>query len=72
MAKTLEMVFVNAAGDKVTLRLADPRDDIQETEVRTVMDQVVAKNIFNSAGGSLVGVAGARIVSRDVAELDIL
>ena len=72
MAKTLEMIFVNFVGDKVTLRLTEPREDITEVEVRTVMDQVVAKNVFDSSGGSLVGVAGARIVSRDVAELDIL
>lgn len=72
MNKTLELIFVNAAGDKVTLRITDPRDDIQETEVRTVMDQIVAKDIFTSTGGSLVGVAGARLVTRDVAELNVL
>lgn len=72
MNKTLELIFVNAVGDKVTLRVTDPRDDIQEAEVRTVMDQVVAKNIFTSSGGNLVGVAGARLVTRDVAELNVL
>ena len=72
MNKTLELVFVNAVGDKVTLRITDPRDDIQEAEVRTVMDQIVAKDIFTSTGGSLVGVAGARLVTRDVAELNVL
>lgn len=72
MSKTLEMIFVNTAGDKVTLRVVDPRDTITENEVRTVMDQVVAKDIFTSSGGSLTGIAGARIVTRDVAELDIL
>ena len=72
MTKTLELVFVNMAGDKVTMRVADPRDDLQEAEVRTVMDQVVAKDVFTSSGGSLTGVAGARLVTRDVAELNIL
>lgn len=72
MSKTLEMIFVNQAGSKVTLRVTDPREDIQESEVKTVMDQVVAKDIFTSTGGSLVGVAGARVVSRDVAEMEIM
>ncbi|ABO49055.1 conserved hypothetical protein [Desulforamulus reducens MI-1] len=72
MTKTLELIFVNVAGDKVTLRVNDPRDDLQEAEVRTVMDTVVAKNVFTSTGGSLTGVAGARLVTRDVAELNIL
>lgn len=72
MNKTLELIFVNALGDKVTLRVADPRDDIQEAEVRTVMDTIVAKDVFTSTGGSLVGVAGARLVTRDVAELNVI
>lgn len=72
MSKTLELIFVNAVGDKVTLRVTDPRDDLQETEVRAVMDQVVAKDVFTSTGGSLAGVAGARLVTRDVAELNVI
>ena len=72
MNKTLELIFVNAVGDKVTLRVADPRDDIQEAEVRSVMDTIVAKDVFTSTGGSLVGVAGARLVTRDVAELNVI
>ncbi|AEF94489.1 hypothetical protein Desca_1641 [Desulfotomaculum nigrificans CO-1-SRB] len=72
MAKTLELIFVNMAGDKVTMRVTDPREDIQESEVRTVMDEIVASDVFTSSGGSLTGVAGARLVTRDVAELNIL
>ncbi|MDA8235931.1 DUF2922 domain-containing protein [Desulfotomaculum nigrificans] len=72
MAKTLELIFVNMAGEKVTLRVTNPRDDVQEAEVRTVMDTIVARDVFTSTGGSLTGVAGARLVTRDVAELNIL
>ena len=72
MSKTLEMIFTNAAGGKITLRVANPRTDLQEAEVRSVMDQVVAKDIFTSSGGSLVNVAGARIVNRDVTEMDVV
>lgn len=72
MTKTLELIFVNVVGDKVTLRVTNPRDNLQEAEVRTVMDTVVAKNVFTSSGGSLTGVAGARLVTRDVSELNIL
>ncbi|AQS59642.1 DUF2922 domain-containing protein [Desulforamulus ferrireducens] len=72
MAKTLELIFVNMAGDKVTMRVTDHREDIQESEVRTVMDEIVASDVFTSSGGSLTGVAGARLVTRDVAELNIL
>ncbi|GAB6159316.1 DUF2922 domain-containing protein [Desulfotomaculum varum] len=69
MSKTLELIFVNTAGSKVTLRVAEPRDNLLESEVRAVMEQIVAKDIFTSPGGSLAGVAGARLITRDVTEL---
>lgn len=69
MSKTLELIFVNATGSKVTLRVAEPKDNLPEADVRAVMDQIVAKDIFTSTGGSLVSAAGARIVSREVAEI---
>ncbi len=72
MSKTLELVFVNAAGSKVTLRVTEPKEDLQAAEIKTVMDEIVTQDIFTSTGGSLVGVAGARVVSRDVAELELI
>ncbi len=72
MTKTLELIFVNAGGSKVTLRVAGPKATLLESEVSAVMDQVVTQDIFTSAGGNLVGVAGARIVSRDVTEMTIV
>ena len=72
MSATLEMIFVNQAGNKVTLRVANPREDITDAEVRSAMDTIIAKNVFSSSGGDLVSVAGARIVSREVTEIDVL
>lgn len=72
MSRTLELIFVNATGGKVTLRVADPKDDLTEAAVKTAMEQITTKDIFTSPGGSLVGIAGARIVSRDVTELDLI
>ncbi|MCL5289431.1 MAG: DUF2922 domain-containing protein [Bacillota bacterium] len=72
MSKTLELIFVNATGSKVTLRVAEPKDNLLEADVRAVMDQIVARDIFTSTGGGLVSVAGARIVSREVDEMNII
>ena len=72
MSKTLELIFVNAAGSKVTLRVTEPRDNLQAADVKNVMDEIVSKDIFTSTGGSLVGIAGARMVNRDVAEMELI
>ncbi len=67
--KVLELIFINAGGKKVTLSLNDPREDLTEVEVRGVMDQIIAKNLFNTTAGDIAAVSGARVVSRVVADI---
>lgn len=69
MTKTLEMVFRNAEGKEVVLSLADPRDNLTKAEVDTVMQAIVAKNIFSTKGGDLQQAVEARIRTRDAAVL---
>ena len=65
MAKTLEMVFRNGSGKEVTLSMLDPKDNLTLTQVKAVMQDMVAKNIFTTKGGDLVQVVEARISSKD-------
>lgn len=69
MAKTLEMVFRNESGKEVTLNVADPREDLTLAEVRTVMEDIIAKQIFESKTGDLAQIVEARISSKDTAVL---
>lgn len=69
MAKTLEMVFRNEGGKEVTLSIADPREDLTPAEVRTVMEEIIAKQIFESKTGDLAQIVEARISSKDTAVL---
>lgn len=65
MSKTLEMVFRNSGGKTVTLSLADPKDGLTLAQVKTVMEDLAAKQVFTSKTGDLTQVVEARIVSRD-------
>jgi hypothetical protein len=69
MTKTLEMIFKNASGNEVTLRLADPKDGLTLAEAMAVMQTIVTKNIFYNKGGDLVQAVTARISSKDAVEL---
>ncbi|MDS1029672.1 DUF2922 domain-containing protein [Bacillota bacterium LX-D] len=69
MAKKLELVFQNAKGSKVTLSLPDPKDGLTPAEVQTAMETIIAKNIFETTGGDLTSIAGARIISTDTTEI---
>jgi len=72
MADTrLEMVFKNQLDKTTRLSIDSPRADVTEVEIRTAMDDIVARNLFNSTGGDLVSVVGARIITTDIQELTI-
>ncbi len=69
MAKTLEMVFRNESGKEVTLSLADPREDLTLAEVKTVMEDIITKQIFSSKTGDFAQIVEARISSKDAVVL---
>jgi len=69
ITKRLEMSFQNVNGNRVTLSVQDPKDDLTEQEVYTAMGTIMDKNIFTSSGGDLVRILGARIVATEVTEL---
>lgn len=71
MAKTLIMVFQNDLGKNVSISIPDVRDDITEQEVKTTMQTILAKNIFTSNGGDLVGIMSAQIVNKDTTALNV-
>jgi hypothetical protein len=69
MAKTLEMVFRNESGKEVTLSIADPKEDLTLAEVKTVMEDIIAKQIFESQTGDLAQIVEARINSKEMTVL---
>ncbi|NMA55368.1 MAG: DUF2922 domain-containing protein [Firmicutes bacterium] len=71
MDKTLTMVFKNAAGRNVSLSVAAPREDLTGAEVAQAMKDLIDGDIFITSGGDLVEIAAARIVSREVVELEL-
>ncbi|WP_027717470.1 DUF2922 domain-containing protein [Desulfovirgula thermocuniculi] len=62
--QTLRMRFRNEAGSIVTLSLDNPRNNLTAADVQGVMDLIIAKNVFVTNGGGLVGKVDASIVDR--------
>lgn len=62
MSQRLVMSFRNTAGRTVTMSMDDPRTDVTAAEVTTVMDTIIAKNIFTSSGGDLVSKERAAVI----------
>ncbi|MEW6273880.1 MAG: DUF2922 domain-containing protein [Bacillota bacterium] len=67
--QTLRMVFRNEAGRNFTISLDNPRDNVTPAEIEAAMDQVIARNVFLSAGGALVAKQDVKIVDRTTNDL---
>jgi hypothetical protein len=51
--KSLVLGFLNEEGKKVSVRVNGVKDTLSQSEISTVMDTIILKNIFQSAGGDL-------------------
>ena len=74
----LVMRFLTATeGKYFTLTVDDLKTDengettVTEAEVNSLMDLVIAKNIFASAYGNLTGKKDAKIVTTDTSSVDV-
>ena len=50
----LNLVFRNAAGKKVSLKIEEPKANVTKSEIDAAMQVVVENNIFNTSGGQIV------------------
>lgn len=71
MEYTLSMVFGTEHGLKTTLSLTDVKPDITKEQVDSLMDTIVANNVFRVASGALVSKVSAQLVSRKVNKFEI-
>ncbi|WP_404455604.1 DUF2922 domain-containing protein [Virgibacillus necropolis] len=71
MAKKIEMKFENQDGKVVTYSLDNPVEPVDAIAVQAAMDEIITQNAFTSSGGDLVAVKSARIVERNVLDIEL-
>ncbi|MGB9553129.1 MAG: DUF2922 domain-containing protein [bacterium] len=69
--RTLVMTFKNEEGQNVGVRLRYPKEDLTSAAVKTLMDTIIAKNIFASTGGDLQSKVSAVIQDTALQEFDV-
>ena len=70
--KTLELKFENTDGKIVTYSLEQPIEPVDPTAVAAAMDTIIAENAFTSSGGNLVAKKSARVVERNVEDIELV
>jgi hypothetical protein len=63
------MVFRTSAGNEVALSVPDPKDDLTLAQAQTVMQDIIAKNIFVIKGSALAERVEARVRSYETVDL---
>lgn len=71
MDYSLTMTFVNTSGDKVNLSISGVKPDINEAQVSSLMDIIIANDVFISNGGALASKYGAHLTQRQSTKFDL-
>ena len=71
MSERLQMIFQTADGSRRTISVDDPRADLTAAEIQAAMNTMITGNVFQSSGGDLVGIIGARTVTTEITEFDV-
>ena len=69
--KKIELKFENEEGKTVTFSLDNPVEPVDPVQVNAAMDAILNENAFFSSSGDLVAKKSARIVERNVSEIEI-
>jgi hypothetical protein len=72
MAKTLELQFATDSGKLVRISLDNPKEPIDQAVVKQSMEQIIAAGVFYSASGVPATVQGARVIERNVTDVEIV
>jgi hypothetical protein len=71
MKKTLQMIFETKDGGTMTLSVSDIKDDLNQAQVSTAMDELLGSGIFISSKGAPTSKKNAKIVTQTVEELSL-
>lgn len=67
----LVLTFDTPIGRQVSLSVDNPKEDVSEPEIKTVMDTIVEKDIFAPYGSKLSRAVEAKVVLTDTTEYDL-
>ena len=72
MEYILSMVFLTDSGVKSTLTISGVKATITQVQVDTLMDTIIAKNIFLPNAGAFVSKSGAQLTERKITKYELV
>jgi hypothetical protein len=71
MEYILAMTFITENGLKSNFSISGVKPTLTPTEVNSLMDKIIEKNIFFSPSGALVKKSGAQLTEKNVTKIDV-
>lgn len=71
MEYSLNMEFITSGSKKVNFTVSGVKENLTDSEVNTLMDAVIAQNIFTTTSGDLIKKSAANIVSKQTTKINI-
>ena len=68
-SKNLRLVFNTTAGSSFTITLPEPKEDLTAAQVETVMDLIIAKDVFTTSGGNITAKRDIKIIDTVINDL---
>ncbi|MCC0631706.1 DUF2922 domain-containing protein [Clostridioides sp. ZZV15-6388] len=70
--KKLVMSFKNIKDKQVSFSIENPKEDLTEENIKSVMDLIVSKNVFSVGGFDLASAVEAKIVETNTTPYDLV
>ena len=68
----LMMTFKTDEDKNTSISIDDPRENLNEVEIKNVMELILQKDIFSINGASIVDLVEAKIVQTGTTEFDLV
>ena len=69
--KRLVMVFKTDSDNNVSISVDNPKDSLKESEIKSAMETIIAKDVFAPKEEKLVALVEARIVVTNTNEYEL-
>lgn len=71
MEYILSMTFNTAGGKKATISISNVRPDITKEQAVSLMDTILAKNVFTTDSGDFASKESAKLTERKVTKYEV-
>ena len=71
MEFTLSMTFLTSTGEKTTMSVSNVKENLTQDEAVTLMDAIIANDIFQTSKGNFVAKSAAQVTERAVTKFEI-